>query len=325
MLFTERDRGTVGYRKPRGRIGTLVDQVPGLWVSGETGLMSIVVDPRFRDNRRFYLCHGWQGSGRPQVRVTAWRANTTVTSARQVRVLVRGIPATSGRHGGCRLEIGRDGALYVGTGDAARSDTPRNLRSLGGKVLRVKRSNGGARAGNPFEDSRFARTRKIWTYGHRNVQGLAHRPGARMWSVEHGTSRDDEVNSLRPGGDYGWQPGPGYDESPPMTDFSLPGRQIGARWSSGPSTIATSGAAWLTNPRWGPWRGALAVATLKDQSLRILRFDSRGRFRWQRVPAELHNDHGRLRSVELAPNGALVITTSNGNGNDRILVVTPRR
>ena len=98
--------------------------------------------------------------------------------------------------------------------------------------------------------------RKVYTYGHRNVQGMALRRGSQMWSVEHGTYRDDEVNKLKSGGNYGWNPVPGYDESKPMTDHSLPGRQIDAKWSSGQPTIATSGAAWLKGDVWGAWRVA---------------------------------------------------------------------
>ena len=89
------------------------------------------------------------------------------------------------------------------------------------------------------------------TYGHRNVQGLAQRSDGSIWSVEHGTDRDDEVNRLSTGGDYGWNPTPGYNESRPMTDQGLPGTQLNARWRSGKPTIATSGAAWVRGKQWG--------------------------------------------------------------------------
>jgi glucose/arabinose dehydrogenase len=144
-----------------------------------------------------------------------------------------------------------------------------------------------------------------------------------MWSVEHGSYRDDEVNRLKKGGNYGWNPGPGYDETGPMTDHSLPGRQISARWSSGTPTIATSGAVWLRGRQWGAWRGALAVAALKDTSLRIMKFDDRGRFVRMWTPAAL-NRGDRLRSPVLGPGGDLYVTTANGGGGDRILKVVPR-
>ena len=81
----------------------------------------------------------------------------------------------------------------------------------------------------------------MYTYGHRNVQGVAERADGTLWSIEQGSTRDDEVNLLVNGGDYGWNPVPGYNESVPMTDQSLPGTQLEARWRSGDSTLATSG------------------------------------------------------------------------------------
>ena len=97
-----------------------------------------------------------------------------------------------------------------------------------------------------------------------------------LWSVEHGSFRDDEVNRLVPGGDYGWNPVPGYNESVPMTDQSLPGRQQEAAWSSGDPTIATSGATWVRGSQWGSLEGTLAVAVLKDSEMIFLRFDDAG-------------------------------------------------
>jgi aldose sugar dehydrogenase len=326
MLVTERDRERILLRGPRGRVRVLARTPPGVWHADETGLMSLAVDPRFRSNHRFYTCYGgFRGNGRRDVRVVAWRMNARQTRAHRVEILVAGLPSTTGRHGGCRLEIDPRGRLWIGTGDAVTGTNPQNLRSLGGKVLRVNRLTGAAARGNPYRNATNRRKRKVFTHGHRNVQGLAWRPGGGMWSVEHGTDRNDEVNKLVPRGDYGWDPAPGYNESAPMTDHRLRGRQRNARWRSGFPTIATSGATWLARPGWGAWRGRLAVAALVGEQLRVLRFSRRGRLIGQRVPPRLHNDFGRLRSVTLGPGGALFLTTANGGGNDRVLRVTPRR
>jgi glucose/arabinose dehydrogenase len=145
-----------------------------------------------------------------------------------------------------------------------------------------------------------------------------------MWSVEHGTDRNDEVNRLRGGGNYGWHPVPGYNESRPMTDFSLPGRQFGARWKSGFPTVATSGATWVRGRQWGAYNGALAVCALKASRLFFMKFNNKGKLRWVRVPPRLNGDFGRLRSVTQAPSGALLVTTANGGGADRVVKVTPR-
>jgi glucose/arabinose dehydrogenase len=325
MLVTERDRERILLRRPRGRVRVLASSPPGMWHSSEGGLMSLAVDPRFRRNSRFYTCHGGFRNGNRDVRVVAWRLNNRQTQAHRVETLVSGIPTTTGRHSGCRLEIDPRGRLWVGTGDAVIGTNPQNLRSLGGKVLRVNRFSGGPVRGNPYRRAASPRKRKIFTHGHRNVQGLAWRPGDGMWSVEHGTSRDDEVNRLVPGGDYGWDPAPGYQEQAPMTDHRLRGRQRNAKWRSGFPTIATSGATWLTHRRWGAWRGRLAVAALADQSMRIMRFSGRNRLLGVRNPGALDGRFGRLRSVTLGPNGALYVTTSNGGGSDRVLRVVPRR
>jgi aldose sugar dehydrogenase len=293
------------------------------WANGETGLMSVEADPAFAENRRFYTCFGgFRSGGARDVRVVAWTLNQAATRATQARVLLTGLPTSGGRHGGCRLLVARDGSLVVGTGDAAVSSNPQDLTSLGGKTLRLNRFSGKPWPQNPFPKAGNRNKRYVLTYGHRNVQGLAQRKDGSLWSVEHGPNRDDEVNKLFRGGNYGWDPGPGYDENVPMTDFSLPGPQIGARWKSGDPTKATSGAEWVSGARWQSYNGTLAVAALKDNSVRFMRFNAQGRLQGVRRPAALTR-FGRLRSVTRAPNGDLLITTANGS-NDSVLRVSPR-
>ena len=134
--------------------------------------------------------------------------------------------------------------------------------------------------------------------------------------------RDDEINLLHEGGDYGWNPGPGYDESVPMTDQALPGVQQEAAWSSGEPTIATSGAAWVHGSQWGSLDGTLAVAALKGSEVVFLRFDDQGGLVSVARPKALQR-FGRLRSVTSAGNGDLLVTTDNGT-DDRVLRVSPR-
>jgi len=322
-LVSERDRARLSTYAG-ARQTTLDFPSDRIWVSGETGLMSLEVDPRFEQNRRFYTCSGWEKSGGGHdVRVNAWRLSQDGSTARRTEALISGFPTTSGRHGGCRLLIAASGALVVGTGDAAQGRNPRNLKSLGGKTLRLDRFTGKPWRSNPFRRAGSSNKRYVLTYGHRNVQGLAQRGNGTLWSVEHGSYRDDEVNLLRAGGDYGWHPVPGYDESVPMTDQSLPGRQRGARWSSGDPTRATSGAAWVRGDRWGRYEGTLAVAALGSQRMIFMKFDRAGKLRWTRTPQALRGL--RLRSVTRTPGHALLVTTSDGGGGDKVLRITPRR
>ena len=311
MLFTQR-RGVLSSRLADGTVQTVDAEFGDLFARGETGLMGIVVDPGFTSNRRFYTCQGHTG---PEVQVIAWSINAAYTQATRVAdPLVGGIPASTGRHGGCRLRFGPEGYLWIATGDAASGTVPQDLISLGGKVLRVDASTGAGAPTNPFAPSR------VYTYGHRNVQGLALRPGTRqMWSVEHGPSVDDEINRLVAGRNYGWDPVPGYNEGVPMTDLAKYPEAVEAKWSSGSPTLATSGGIFLEGEQWGVWEGRLAVATLADSKLRLFEFTPEGAFVSQVVVAELDGAFGRLRTPMLGPDGALYVSTSNGGGNDRIL------
>jgi glucose/arabinose dehydrogenase len=322
VLITERDSARLlvadgnskrRVRFPSGRV----------WVSGETGLMSMEIDPGFARNRRFYTCQGgFRSGGGHDIRVVAWRLNRAATRATRIRTLLKGLPTSSGRHGGCRLLISKNGALLVGTGDAAVGTNPRNLNSLGGKTLRLNRTTGKPWPKNPYINGNGKR-RYVLTYGHRNVQGLAQRRDGTLWSVEHGSFRDDEVNKLVADGDYGWHPVPGYNESVPMTDFGLPGRQYAARWRSGDPTLATSGAAFVRGNQWRGLQGTLAVACLKASRVLFVKLDSRGRLKNVRAPRALRQ-HGRLRSVTNGPNGSLLITTDGVSGGDSVLLVRPR-
>jgi glucose/arabinose dehydrogenase len=161
---------------------------------------------------------------------------------------------------------------------------------------------------------------RIWSYGHRNVQGIAFRPSDGFgFSVEHGPDRDDELNALVPG-NFGWNPVPGYNEAVPMTDLQeFPGA-VRALWSSGTPTVAPSGMTFLTGSQWKAWNGILAIALLKGSALYAFKLDQEGRV--LDAGAAITN-RGRLRSPVQGPDGNLYITTDNGGGADVILKVVP--
>ena len=324
LLITQRERRALTVWR-HGRMHDVRFANGHIWVSGETGLLGLEVDPRFRRNRTIYTCQGWNlPGGGHDVRVISWRLNRAYTHARLKRTLLTGFPTSSGRHGGCRLLITRDGALNVGTGDAAIGTNPEDRTSLGGKTLRLNRHTGRPWLTNPFIHAKNRATRYLTSYGHRNVQGLAQRHDGSLWSIEQGTYRDDEVNRITLGGDYGYNPVPGYNESVPMTDQGLPGKQIEAKWSSGPSTIATSGGTFVPRAkRWGALRGSLAVAVLKGEEVLFLTFAKDGHLVRSAAPAELKR-YGRIRTVVDAPDGDLLVTTDNGDGQDVLLRVRPR-
>jgi glucose/arabinose dehydrogenase len=320
IIWTERG-GRIMRRRTNGAVNQLAANLSDLRVSGETGLMGVAVDPRFNANRRIYTCQGWTNGSSSDVRVIPWVANGDGTALARQAPIVTGLPASSGRHGGCRLRFDSSNRLYVGTGDAAIGTTPQSLTSMGGKVLRVDPDTGAGVAGNPFASSGNAVTRRIWSYGHRNVQGLAFRPAdGLLWSAEHGPDRDDELNRIRRGGNHGWDPVPGYNEAVPMTDTGKYPDAVRAPWSSGVPTVATSGITWLDGAQWEGWDDRLVVATLKGESLLVMRPEANGTM--TQVARIYQGSFGRIRTAQLGPDGLLYITTSNGS-NDRIIRITP--
>ena len=321
MVFTERT-GAIKLRTTGGSIRTLADP-DDVVVASEGGMLGIAVDPDFAANRRIYTCFLSDAGGDPDVRLVRWRITNAADRLHLRTDIVTGIPVNQefqlGRHSGCRPRFGPDGNLWVGTGDAATGTVPQDPTSLGGKVLRVDTDGDGA-AGNPGG----ALDPRIYTFGHRNVQGVAFSPGGKAYSIEHGSYRDDEINRLYPGANYGWDPqgygaGTPYDESGPMTDLDRFPDAVEAVWSSGTPTIAPSGGTFLTGDQWSGWKGALVMAVLKEQQLRIVGFDGSGTavdVEWTRL-----TDQGRLRVAVQGPDGALYVATDADPG--RILRIVP--
>jgi len=312
MVFTEKAGDISVWRDGQRQ---LLHHPAGIVSQGEGGLMGITVDPNWVTNRFLYVCMMTASD----VRVVRLQTNAAFTSVVDRDDIVTGIPRSTGRHSGCRVGFqSSNSGLWITTGDAAQGTNPQDLSSLGGKVLRVNRQ-GAPRADNPD----LGGDPRIYTYGHRNPQGLAFRPGTNQaFSVEHGSNRDDEVNRLVPGANYGWDPVPGYNETVPMTDLVKFPSAREAIWSSGFPTIAPSGATFLSGEQWKGWNGALAVAVLKDRHIRIMFPTGDGN--------DISFDHEvmreydtRLRSVVQGPDGFLYITTDVGSGGGAIWRLIP--
>lgn len=301
-----------------------------LYVNSEGGLLGLVVHPDFATSREFTTCQTHQEGGRPvDVRLVTWRLSADERSAVRVRTLLDGLPISTGRHSGCRPELDAGGALVVGTGDTARGSIPQDLTSLGGKTLRLDLRTGKPLSDNPFASAKNANQRYVTSYGRRNVQGVALQPGTgRIFTAEHGPSFNDEVNLLRPGANYGWDPAQGgtvggYDESVPMTDTKRYPSAVPAVWQSGRTTQAVCAAEFLEGPQWGAWDGALVITALKGAKMLVLTLRPDGSVATVAIPRATNGPYGRLRAARLGPDGALYVTTSNGD-DDRLLRITPR-
>ena len=319
--------GTMIYTERGGRINAFVGGQKRLLAApadvikaSEAGMMGLAIDPNFAGNRYIYTCFASTlGGANGDVRLARWTVNANFTGLSNRTDIMTGAPVNAagelGRHSGCRPRFDQVGRLWVGTGDAAVGTVPQDPRSLGGKVLRINRDGSGV-SGNPGG----ALDPRIWSYGHRNVQGIAFRPSDGFgFSVEHGPDRDDELNALVPG-NFGWNPVPGYNEAVPMTDLQeFPGAAR-ALWSSGTPTVAPSGMTFLSGSQWKAWNGTLAIALLKGSALYAFKLDQQGRV--VDAGAAITN-RGRLRSPVQGPDGNLYITTDNGGGADVILKVVP--
>lgn len=293
-LVTERDSGRVLRVADAGvREVGVVRQVSA--PEDEAGLLGVAVSPRFARDRRVWFY------------VTAEHDNRIVTTTYaegrlgEVRPVLTGIPKGT-IHDGGRLAFGPDGYLYASTGETGQPSLAADPDSLGGKILRMT-GDGDPAPGNPDPAS------VVWSHGHRNVQGLAW-VGDQLWASEFGADRYDELNRVVRGGDHGWPSVEGRGGSGNQVDPALV-------WATGDAS--PSGLAWAD--------GALWMAALRGERLWRIPVDDGTA---SRASAYFIGEYGRMRTVAVAPDGTLWITTSNrdgrgdpADGDDRILVVAP--
>jgi glucose/arabinose dehydrogenase len=268
---------------------------------GEGGLLGIAVSPGFAQDRSVFVAYTSATDNRV-VRLRAAHDGTIDGGAQQV--VVSGIPK-GGIHDGGGLAFGPDGLLYVGTGEAGRRGPAQDRNDLGGKILRVT-PDGAPAPGNPYGTA-------VYSYGHRNVQGLAFAPDGRLYAAEFGQDRFDEINLITAGANYGWPEAEGVARRPGFTDPLV-------TWptdDASPSGLAAAG-------------GALWAAALRGE--RLWRVPLAGPGALGTPEPLLTREFGRLRAVAPTPDGsALWVTTSNRDGrgrptpdDDRILVVPLR-
>lgn len=292
-LVTQRDEGTIVLVDDTGAV-TPVGTVPGVDGTGEGGLLGLAFDPASPADLYVYATMGSQN--------VVQRTTYSGGALGAFSLVIDGIPAGT-RHDGGRLAFGPDGMLYISTGESGNPDDAQDLGSLGGKILRIT-PGGDAPADNPFDGS------PVWTYGHRNVEGLAFDDDGRLWASEFGDRSADEVNLISPGQNYGWPFVEGIGGAPDYTDPVVEWRPT--------SESSPSGLAYV--------RDTLFVAALRGGRLWQVPLTPDGA---AGEPAAFVEDYGRLRDTVVAPDGTLWVLTNNTDGrgdardgDDRILRLT---
>ncbi len=319
IWFTER-RGMVFRLHPATGKVSPVGRIDVTEVS-ESGLMGMVFHPDFTTNPYVYLVYSYEENDELLNRLVRMRYNGSALVSEQI--LLDGIPG-AGNHNGSRLVVGPDRMLYMTTGDAQDKSLAQERTSLAGKVLRLT-LNGEVPADNPFGTA-------VYSYGHRNPQGIVFHPSNRaLYITEHGPADNDEVNRIVKGGNYGWPKVRGFCDGDAWGEKEFCSKhkiiEPMAAWTP---TVAPSGADIYSGDLIPGWRGSLLFTTLRGQALFRLQFSPDGN-RVVRQEVHFKGKFGRLRDVLVGPQGELYLATSNQDGrgsptpqDDRILRLRPR-
>ncbi len=285
--------------------------VPEVVARGQGGLLDVALHPDFRTNRLLYLSYA--GRGPDGVNTEVVRARFDGRRLHDARVIFRALPKTGGsNHYGSRLLFDRDGYLFVTLGDRYNyRDRAQSIEDHLGTIVRLH-GDGGVPADNPFVDRPGAQP-EIYSYGHRNVQGIALRPGTNtVWAHEHGPRGGDEVNILRPGANYGW---PAITYGIDYSGFKIsdlteaPGmEQPVVYWDP---SIAPSGMAFYSGTQFPQWQGDLFVGALAKRHLRRLELQGDKVVAQEVLLGELRE---RIRDVRSGPDGFLYLLTDSSNG-----------
>jgi glucose/arabinose dehydrogenase len=361
MFFTEKCKG-LSVLLPSGDVNALLGMggsegyastADDLFCEGQAGMMGVAVDPAFAENRRIYVYSTSQMSSPQTNRLMRFEVSDDFTGVSGRTDIVDDVPykvAASdhpfggpGAHNGGRVRFGPDGALWLTTGDNHNSAIPQSPTMMGSKVLRID-TDGNAHPDNAPPEGFDKRT---YTYGHRNVQGIAFHPetGAAI-VAEHGPWHSDEITVLQNGGNAGWDPRPnmagrgdcpdnycGYSPNQmegmnryeraafmPMTDFATYPDAMPPVWTNNGWSQGTGSAAFLEGDAWGDWDGNMVVGIMGigfggtpiGQRIDVIEFSEDGTSVVDVTEMTLPMEAGRFRSVVLGPDGSLYTAVDEG-------------
>ncbi|MFJ7795567.1 PQQ-dependent sugar dehydrogenase [Pseudomonas sp. NPDC096950] len=315
MLVTERP-GNLRVVTTDGKRSTPISGVPKVWAKGQGGLLDVMLSPDFKQDRMVYLSYA-EGGGEGDKAGTAvgrGRLSDDLTTLKDFKVIFRQEPKLSvGNHFGSRLVFDRDGYLFITLGENNDRMTAQDLDKLQGKVVRIY-PDGKVPDDNPFVGQAGVRP-EIWSYGHRNPQGLAMNPwNGTIWENEHGPKGGDEINVIERGKNYGWPlatNGINYSGQPipeatgKTAEGTVPPHHV---WEVSP---AISGMAFYDADRFKPWQHNVFIGALASQELIRLQFDGDKVVHEERLMGELK---ARIRDVRQGPDGYLYVLTDEEDG-----------
>lgn len=361
MFFTEKCDG-LSVRMPDGTVNALygVGDTEGyasngsdLFCEGQAGMMGVAIDPDFANNRRIYVYSTSAMSDPHTNRLMRFTVNDDFTAVADRTDIIDDVPykmAASdhpfggpGAHNGGRVRFGPDGALFLTTGDTHNGQVPQSPTMMGSKVIRIDTDGNAHPDNNPPEGF----DKRTYTYGHRNVQGIAFHPvTGQAITAEHGPWHSDEITILENGGNAGWDPRPnmagrgdcpdnycGYSPNQadgmnryeraafmPMTDFDTYPDAMPPVWNNNGWSQGTSSAAFLEGEAWRDWDGAMVVGIMGigfggtpiGQRIDVIQFNEDGTDVFDVTEMTLPMEPGRFRSVVMGPDGSLYTAIDEG-------------
>jgi len=302
IFFTERD-GRI-WKIENFEEAKVIETFPKSG-SMEGGTLGLALHPDFKNNQKIYIYQTNLELEFFQNKVFSFTVNGDALTDKQV--IIDGIPGAPWHDGG-RINFGPDGKLYITTGDAINPGWSQDLSSLAGKILRIN-PDGTIPDDNPFDSS------PIFSYGHRNPQGIAWSDGGLFVSSEHGPSGEmgyghDEINVIVKGKNYGW---------PKVVGDSSDDIFVNPIIHSGQSTWAPSGMVFFNSDKISSFEGKFLVGALRGQHLMVVNVAEDGSL----ISTEkmFEGDFGRIRTAQIGPDGVLYLLTANGD-NDKIIRIS---
>ncbi len=317
MLVTNRE-GEIYQVSDGQRSEASLEGVPEVWANGQGGLLDIAAHPEYGENGWIYITYSSMEGPGEGANTSLLRAQLSEDRSSLVNkeVLYKAEPNTEkGQHFGSRISFDEEGYLYFSVGDRGnRDENPQDITRDGGKIYRLH-DDGTVPDDNPFVGEENAKE-AIYSYGHRNPQGMDRQPGTgSIWTHEHGPRGGDEVNLIEPAKNYGWPEisfGINYDSTSFTEDTARAGMEQ-PEWYWDPS-IAPSGMAFVTSDTYPGWQGDLLVGSLKFSYLVLCRVEG------DAITEEeiLFEDIGRVRDIRQGPDGYIYVATE-GNGIQRLV------